>query len=174
MRALVVFESMFGNTEQVARAIAVGIAETMDVQVVGVSGAEVPADGAPLLVVGAPTHAFSLSRPLTRADANRQGAHSDPDLGLREWLERLGAGRHAEVAAAFDTRFRQGRHLPGSAARKAAKVLRHKGYRVAACESFYVEDTAGPLVVGELARATAWGRGLASRLPESSQGQPVA
>ena len=65
--------------------------------------------------------------------------------------------------ATFDTRVTTVRHLPGSAAKAAAKTARRHGYdRVGHPESFYVHDSEGPLLDGELARATAWGRDLAA------------
>jgi hypothetical protein len=68
------------------------------------------------------------------------------------------------AVATFDTRVDTVRHLPGSAAKKAAKeVRRHHLGRVVASESFYVGDTQGPLLDGELARARAWGEELVSR-----------
>ena len=80
MKALVVYESMFGNTEEVARAVAEGVGETMDVSLHEVSTAPAPiTDLVDLVVVGGPTHAFSLSRPSTRADAIDKGA--DPGRG---------------------------------------------------------------------------------------------
>jgi hypothetical protein len=162
--ALVVYESMFGNTEQVARAVARGIRDVVDADVREVS--EVPDGVDPtvdLLVVGAPTHAFGLSRPSTRADAVRQGAEQDDERrGLREWLEQLPQSGGDGAVAAFDTRVRRVRHLPGSAARGAVKILRAHGYRATASHSFYVEDVSGPLLPGELDRAAAWGREIAS------------
>ena len=126
MKALVVYESMFG------------------------------------IVVGGPTHAFSLSRPATRASAIEQGAtHGRKELGLREWLGHLGRGAHSELVAVFDTRVDKARRLPGSAATKAAKAAHALGYAPAGKNSFYVRDTAGPLLPGELARAKAWGAHLA-------------
>ena len=72
MRALVVYESMFGNTEAVARAVADGLAEMHDVDLREVSQAPTEVIGrVDLIVVGGPTHAFSLSRPATRASAVR-------------------------------------------------------------------------------------------------------
>jgi len=158
MKALVVFESMWGNTEQVARAVAGGLQSTGPVEVLDVSG-EVPDDlsGIDLLVVGGPTHAFSMSRPTTRDDAVNRGAPSGhAKRGIREWLDGLPA---ADLAVAtFDTRVGKVRHLPGSAAKKAAKeVRRHHLGRVVDTESFYVDDMEGPLVDGELDRARAWG-----------------
>lgn len=159
MKTLVVVESAFGNTRSVADAIAEGVGEATVVDV-READALPPCD---LLVVGGPTHAFGMSRPSTRDEATKQGGHGgDADaVGLREWLDGL-AVRPGQAAAAFDTRVTRVRHLPGSAARKAAKALGRRGCQmVAPAESFYVEDVAGPLAEGELARARDWGRELA-------------
>jgi hypothetical protein len=165
MKALVVYESMFGNTEQVGRAIADGLSTQVVTQALPVrrASAEVVADH-DLLVVGGPTHAFSMSRPKTREEAQRQGARPADAVdgqGIREWLDALPTHLHNSLGAAFDTRVAKVRHLPGSAAKKADKVLhRHGLSHLAAPESFYVEDTDGPLLEGELARAEAWGEQL--------------
>ena len=163
MRALVVYESMFGNTENVARAIAAGLAEQLQVEVPAVS--HTPAtltEAVDLLIVGGPTHAFSMSRPSTREQALEQGAtRNEPNTGLREWLAGLGEGVPVEAVAVFDTRVARARLLPGSAAKKAAKVVRALGYVAAGRKSFWVEDSEGPLLPGELAQATRWGRELA-------------
>jgi hypothetical protein len=64
--------------------------------------------------------------------------------------------------ATFDTRVAMVRQLPGSAAKAAAKqVRRHHLGKLVAVESFYVADTAGPLLEGELVRAEGWGSTLA-------------
>jgi len=160
MKALVVYESMFGNTEHVARAVASGLARHLDVEVLDVTEAPHEIDQLlDLIVVGGPTHAFSMTRPSTREDAVRQGAtHGSPTRGIREWLEHQHAGPHSELVATFDTRVAKVRHLPGSAARKAAHVAHKVGYGPAASPiSFYVVDTDGPLLEGELARAEEWG-----------------
>lgn len=162
MKARVVFESMWGNTEEVAWAVARGLGEGLDVEVLDVSG-EMPSDLADidLLVVGGPTHAFSMSRASTREDAVHKGAPAGHEQrGIREWLETLPESGHIAVAT-FDTKVEKVRRLPGSAAKRAAKeVRRHHLGRVVDEESFYVEDMDGPLVEGELARAQAWGAGL--------------
>lgn len=160
MRALVVYESMFGNTEQVARQVADGLAGHGDVEVREVSEAPAqPDERLDLVVLGGPTHAFSMSRVSTREDAHRQGAtHGEVSGGLREWLAGLASGSHHPSVAAFDTRVTKVRRIPGSAARKAARVARQLGYPVSEPpESFYVLDTDGPLADGELERARAWG-----------------
>lgn len=166
MKAFVVYESLWGNTEEIARAVATGLAETVDVEVADVATLPtVPGDVA-LLVAGGPTHAFSLSRPTTRADAVTQGAtHRPGPVGLREWLGRLPTDGDHPVVATFDTRVDKVRRLPGSAARKAARLVRQRGYRLARpARSFYVSDAAGPLLDGEVQQATAWGRELAAQL----------
>jgi hypothetical protein len=88
-RALVVFESMFGNTELVARAVAVGLAEHTDVDVVRARPGVMPRDDVDLVVVGGPTHAFGLTRRSTRVSAGQQGADevAAQGTGLREWLD---------------------------------------------------------------------------------------
>lgn len=170
MSALVVFESMFGSTRDVAEAVAQGIGEHLPVRCVEVSAWAArrarTGDGAlppevTLLVVGAPTHAFSLSRPSTRADAAGQAGGSlvTAGAGLREWLAALDLPPGLAVAA-FDTKVAKS-HLPGSAAAAAEKRLRHLGGRpVARHRSFWVAGTTEGLLPGELDAARAWGRTL--------------
>ena len=167
MRALVVYESMFGNTELVARQVADGLKGYGDVEVREVSEAPPePDEQLDIVVLGGPTHAFSLSRASTREDAHRQGAtHGEVTRGLREWLDGLHEGSHHPCVAAFDTRVTKVRRIPGSAARKAAKLAGRLGYPVAEQpESFFVEDTDGPLAAGELERARAWGTLIGAHL----------
>lgn len=165
MKAVVVFESMFGNSEQVARAIARGLEEYAEVVVRDVAHAPAGELAADLLVVGGPTHAFSMTRPTTREDAIRQGARQGlADRGLREWLQELPADLHGLPTAAFDTRVTRVRRLPGSAARSAARALRRRHARlVVAPESFFVEDVSGPLAPEEVERAEQWGRDVGAR-----------
>jgi hypothetical protein len=170
----VVYESMFGNTKSVAEAVAEGLREWAWVEVHPVD--VVPPDliGVDLLVVGGPTHAFGLSRPSTRADAQRQ-AGSRPVLstrGIREWLDSLDRDSHVPPFAFFDTRVNRPR-VPGSAARRAAAVVRHQhGKVVTRPVSFWVTGTQGPLVDSELERARQWGRSL-SAVVGPGLGRPV-
>jgi len=176
MKALVVYESMFGNTEEVARAVAAGLGDRMQVELRDVAGAPSPiTDLLDLIVVGGPTHAFSMSKPATRAEAIRQGAERGrEEVGLREWLAGLTRGPHSETVATFDTRAEQVRHLPGSAAKKASRLVDRLGYEVIGRESFYVSGSSGPLESGELARAEAWGRHLAMEMALRSVGETPA
>ena len=162
MSAVVVVESSFGNSRQVAEAIAAGLgpAEVVEVDAAPTTfGPEVD-----LVVIGGPTHAFGMSRSSTRSDAAKQGG-SAAARGIREWLDELQPSPRLAVAT-FDTRVTKARRLPGSAARGVARAARKRGLRlVTEPVSFYVRDVAGPLEDGELDRARTWGerlgRGLA-------------
>jgi hypothetical protein len=165
-RALVVVESMFGNTAAVAAALAQGLAEETSVEVVPAASAPPLDEEIDLVVVGAPTHLFSMPRPVTREDARQQGALAvEPSRGLREWIAELPAGPHHPRVVTFDTRMTRTRRMPGSAARASAGDLRAKGFApLATSTSFHVDDVLGPLAEGELDRARAWGTRMGSVL----------
>ncbi|NEW37662.1 hypothetical protein GV794_05150 [Nocardia cyriacigeorgica] len=165
MRARVVYESMYGNTADVARAIAEGLREHATVEVLDVASAE-RASTLPLvdlLVVGGPTHAFGLSRPSTRADAaTRSGDAVTVDIGIREWLDTIEPVTAGSLAAAFGTKVAKPPWLPGSAARGTGKRLRKLGYQLVDHPmDFLVDGMTGPLTEGELGRALQWGQRLA-------------
>jgi hypothetical protein len=167
MRALVVFESIFGNTEALAEAVADGLRGAgADVELVraGVDG-DHALHGVDLLVLAAPTHTLSMSRPASRAQAVQDGGNAAAaTTGVREWLERRDPDTedgHHPLLAVFDTKARVARHWPGSAAGAAARALRHDSFTVVARTSFYVEGVEGPLLPGELDRARGWGAELA-------------
>lgn len=168
MQVLLVYESMFGNTALVARAVADGMRERVHVRLAEV-GTMPEVSGVDAIVVGAPTHAFGLSRPSTRRDAAGKGAVTLPDRpGVREWLATI--PRSPLPVAVFDTVVARPMLL-GSAADKAAKALRKAGYRlVGAPENFRVTDTAGPLRDGELDRARRWGEQLAATVAPQRTG----
>jgi len=165
LRALVVHESMFGNTAAIARCVAEGLVDgDVDVTVLHVHDVTgVDPSGFDLLVVGGPTHAFSLSRQATREDAVRRGA--PPDVaegnGLREWIATLAPG-HDHLLATFDTRVSKVRFLPEAASRSAARLITRRGFvLVSRPTGFLVADVQGDLLDGETERAVAWGRSLA-------------
>lgn len=160
MTALVVYETSFGNTATIARAIADGIAQHVPVRIVSVEDPDAAqADDDRLVVVGGPTHAFGMSRLKTRRAA--QERHDDlpqDHPGIRDWLDDLPPARPDRLYAAFDTRVASVRHLPGSAAHGAERVLQRRGHTTAVhAESFYVSDVEGPLLPGEEDRAREWG-----------------
>ena len=152
MRALVVYESMYGNTHQVAEAIGTGLETAYEVSVVPVSHAD-PAllDAADLVVVGGPTHIHGMSRPGTRKGAVEAAAkpmsplHVEPDAlspGLREWFGSL--DRYRVKAAAFDTRLHGPAALTGRASKGIANLLRKHGFEVIAPSGEFPGDQAGP------------------------------
>jgi hypothetical protein len=106
-RALVIFESMFGNTRTIAEAVAEGLASRFvtDLTEVSLAPTCIP-DDVSLVVAGGPTHAFGLTRPRTRADAatRADGPILSPANCLRGWLETAEQPRSGVNAAAFDTR----------------------------------------------------------------------
>jgi hypothetical protein len=173
--ALIVYESMFGGTRRVAEAIADGLSPSTRCTVTEVGDAPtVVGPDVDLLVIGAPTHAFGMSTPDTRHEA--QSETSQPvisrELGVREWLAALVVLAPHTRTAAFDTRVKQ-RWVPGSAAHKIARALTHKGLSpVQEPISFRVEGKTGPLVDGELARARQWGDVLGHRLSDAPA-QPI-
>ncbi|MBO3101207.1 flavodoxin family protein [Cellulomonas fengjieae] len=169
VRALVIYESWFGNTANIARAVWEGMCTRVpDTSVMEVGAAPVGLPGdLELLVVGGPTQAFGMSRASTRADARQWAGMADngPTVGVREWLASLKPPARQVHAATFDTRIHSP-HVPGSAAVGAWRALRRAGFDVAAeAESFWVLGTTGPLRDGELERARSWGVSITSLLP---------
>lgn len=122
-----------------------------------------------LLVVGGPTHAFSMPRPSTREGAVTQhGAEiADTTRGLHEWLDTVRIAGGDTRAAAFDTRSDHPRLLVklDHAARTEEKLLRGLGLTILApAEHFFVTGVTGPLAAGEEDRARRWGAALAQAL----------
>jgi hypothetical protein len=164
-RAVVVYESVFGDAKQIALAVAEGLATRLPVDVVSAREAptQVPAD-VRMLVVGGPNHAFSMPRKSTREGAVKDHGAEIPDtrFGLHEWLDAVQLPR-AISAAAFDTRMDRPTLITklDHAAKTEEKLLRRLGATLAApAEHFFVTDTKGPLVDGEVDRARRWGQAL--------------
>lgn len=151
MKALVIYDSVFGNTEKIARAIGKGLESKMDVEILRISDVkpeQLP--GVELLIVGSPTRKFSPTAATTNL------IKKIPTNGLK-----------SVRAAAFDTRISvtdiNSRFLNfmvklfGYAAEPVANRLRKKGAElIASPEGFIVNDTEGPLKDGELERAADW------------------
>lgn len=169
MKTLVVFESMFGNTRHVAEAVSDGLRRSIPTEVLWVRDAgDVDLSDVSLLVVGAPTHAWSLSRARTRESAATYATdHGDHLLesashgpGVREWLHGL-PRQHNCRAVAFDTRFDKPILLTGSAARSIQRRLHAARFgSFGESKSFLVTGTAGPLAFGEIERAREWGEAM--------------
>ena len=168
MKAVVVYESMYGNTHLIANAIGEGLRRHGEAVVVPVGEADrALLDGADVVVVGGPTHAHGMSRAGTRRGAvaaARKPASPlviDDDAegeGLREWFGAL--GELPTNAAAFDTRF----DLPAAFTGRASKGIEHKLHHHGATlisepRSFFVakDDHLKP---DEEAKARDWGARL--------------
>jgi hypothetical protein len=161
MKALVVFESFWGNTAAVGKAIAQGIGEgAVALPIADARGAAL--EGVDLIVAGSPLLGFSLPTEQMRStiSSNLGPGAPKPDVSgpsMREWLESLPSD--TARFATFETRIWWS---PGSAAKTIAETLAAKGYRPAApSEKFIVGGKYGPLKAGEVERARAWGATLA-------------
>lgn len=164
MRALVVYESMYGNTHMVAISIAAGLRTTHDVTLVPVSRVtrELVAE-ADLLIAGGPTHMHGMSTAGSRRSAaesaRKQGSDltMDPDAdgpGIRGWLGGLDSG--SGLAVAFDTRLRGLPLVTGRASQGISKLLQRHGYRMLAAPESFLVSKQNVLLGGEAARASAW------------------
>ncbi len=164
MKALVVYDSFFGNTENIAQAIGQALAalsaqgEVETCRVGSVTPQQLA--GVQLLVVGSPTRGFRPSEPTVK------------------FLSSIPAGSLKGVKlAAFDTRMRLEDFnspvlnfvfklkLGNYAANVIAAALKKSGGELAQPpEGFFVKASEGPLRDGELERAEAWGRQVQARL----------
>jgi flavodoxin I len=146
MKALIVYDSVYGNTEKIARAIAEAITPSNEVKVLRAGEAN-PSELASinLLIVGSPTHG---GRPMPTV---QDLLNKDPKLSLK-----------GVNVAAFDTRSQTKlARVFGSAAGRIADNLKKKGGTlIASPEGFLVTGTKGPLKEGELERAAGWAKGI--------------
>jgi menaquinone-dependent protoporphyrinogen IX oxidase len=157
--AVVVYDSVHGNTRRIAEAVAEGVRDGGPVQLVAAADAD-PARlrDARAVVLGCPTHAFSFSP------------------AMKAFVAGLAPGTLAGVpVAVFDTRFEVD-EMPSWVLRLVVRAIGRRAWaatglrRVAARAGatdlgepvgFIVRDTEGPLADGEIDRARAWGRTLA-------------
>lgn len=154
MKALVVYDSFFGNTEKVAQAVGAALGGPPDVEVHRVSEVKPEqVSGFSCLIVASPTRGFRAS-PLIQTFLNDIPA--DALRGVK--------------VAAFDTRIAL-EEMPwflrfiakraGYADKSIVAALTKKGGElVVPGEGFFVKESEGPLVEGELERAAEWARRL--------------
>ena len=148
MKILVVYDSVYGNTVQIARAIGGAIAGNAKVLHAGEAGT-IELEGVDLLIIGAPT----------------QGGR--PTTAMQDFLKTVSEPviRDMKIAT-FDTRVSaKWVGIFGYAAGRIAKALRKMGgVLVADPEPFFVDGTEGPLKEGEVERAAAWAQDLIKNL----------
>lgn len=164
MKAVVVYESHWGNTEAIARAVAAGFGPEAEALTTDQASVEAVRD-ADLVVAGAPLIAFSLPSDKMRSGiaAESSKAPTAPDLShpsLSSWLDHLPRG-HGR-SASFETRMRWS---PGGATGAIDRGLEGAGYRsVGKGRRFVVKGKYGPLRDGEIELARQWGAELAEIL----------
>ena len=166
MKSIVVYESLWGNTAAVARAIAEGLGP--GARALSTAEAAGPAlAGADLIVVGSPVIGFRApsDKTLESIRAN-PGAEPRPDLSqpsMAAWLHSLPRGKGH--GAAFETGIWWS---PGGAKGSIQRGLEQAGYvPIAKPKRFVVKGKKGPLREGELERAHEWGAQLAKTLAEA-------
>jgi flavodoxin len=141
MNTLVIYESEFGNTARIARAIATVLAGQGATRLESIYHVEHHVlEGVDLLVLGSPT----------------QNHEATPDM--LAWLDRVppGALRKLPVAV-FDTRYHLPQLFSGSAAQVIGQAVQHLGGTlIVPPESFFVLEREGPLEAGEVERAVSW------------------
>jgi flavodoxin len=170
MKAVVVYESLWGNTAAIARAVAEGFGPDARALTTDEATGRVVAE-ADVIVAGAPVIGFSLANERARENIAMQeiGAPTPPDTShpsLRHWLAELPAGD--KPVATFETRI-------WWSLRGATGTIEHgfrrAGYRtIAKGEKFIVDGKYGPLREGEVERAREWGKELALAAERSKQG----
>ena len=164
MKAIVVYESLWGNTAALARAIAEGIGGGTRAVSTGEAGAEALA-GVDLIVAGAPVLGFRLPTEEMRRSVltTERRAPKPADLShpsMRAWLDTVPAGRCS--FAAFESGLWWS---PGGATKSIAEKMAAAGYsEVVKGRRFVVRGRYGPLRDGELDKARSWGAELARTL----------
>ena len=151
MKALVIYDTYFGNTEKIAQAIGEALKNKGEAKVVNVTqtGAA-DFNGVDLLIIGSPTRAFSATK------------------SINSFIKKLDKNKYSDLQiAVFDTRadittvdskfleFMEKR--AGYATDSMLKLLQKQGMQVADdTEGFFVDESEGPLKDGETDRAAAW------------------
>ncbi len=150
MKALIVYDSQYGNTERVARCIASTLSEfgaARAVRIGHIHPSEV--QGVDLLILGCPT----------------QGMRQTP--GMQAFIASIPRELLSDLTiACFDTRFR-GSFWMLSAAPAMAKQFKTRGVELLVQpESFYVNSmkSEGPLLAGEIKRAASWAHMLSEKI----------
>jgi flavodoxin len=129
MKVLIVYDSLYGNTEKIARAIAGAFNTSDEVKVVRPGESDLsqlePVD---LFIVGSPTHAGRATKP------------------IQEYLEKIPSSALKNIrVASFDTRLKTAIvKIFGFAANRIAGVLQKKGGQLAAPpQPFIVKSVKG-------------------------------
>jgi flavodoxin len=157
MNTLVLYDSQYGDTQRIARAIADKLAEFGEARALRLDPRQpLQLQGVDLFILGCPTQGW---RPTPAIQSFLEETSSEELRGL--------------VGACFDTRFRLPRFMTGSASKVMAGKLREKGVSLLVePESFFVKGTEGPLREGELERASTWARQIVDEVEASRPASP--
>ncbi|MDD5700495.1 MAG: flavodoxin domain-containing protein [Dehalococcoidales bacterium] len=156
LKIILVYDTAYGNTEKIARAVADGMASTGEVRLVRADKIQVnELKGADLIMIGSPTQGF---RPLAPVQKLLEDIPVNSLKGIKAAaFDTRIAGEEAKGAGRFIAR------IGGYAASRIAGALKRKGLDlIAEPEGFNVNDTKGPLGQGELERAAEWGKKVAA------------
>ena len=155
MKVLVLYDSVFGNTEQIANAMGQAVGSAAEVQVKRIDSVDAQElNGLDLLIVGSPTRGFRPTEPITQF---LKGLPQNSLKGIK--------------TAAFDTRVSVQDvnnailsfmvKIFGYAAEPINKgLLRKGGIQSAEPQGYVVKESEGPLKEGELERAASWATSL--------------
>lgn len=161
LRALVVFASLVGDTDAIARAVADGLD---DFDAVVVEARDIDPDeatGFDLIVTGEPSHMFGVGIEHLEGVLEVDERH----VSMKAWLANLPVAHARQFCACFDTSTRSDTYSGESASVDSIRVLHDFGYAALSRQTFHVASIGGPLIVGELDRARAWAHSLAVRIP---------
>lgn len=148
MKTLIVYDSLYGNTEKIAQAIGENLALAKDKIISAKKLKNEDLKDIELLIMGSPTHAGQPTPTLKNVIANI------PENSLK----------NINVMT-FDTSiksqdknflFKTFINMLGYAAKRTAKMLQDKGATIVGSETFFVKDKEGPLEEGEIKRAQDW------------------
>lgn len=175
MRAVVVYESVYGVTHHIAEVVATALAEQPGLEAEVLAPDEAGPEqlgGVDLLVVGGPTHIHGMARASTKQRAAKaeeiKRAKGMPAVDideqafgetLRDWFDDLADGEG--WAASFDTRLDGRAAMTGRASKGIARRLRRHGRSLIVPPESFLVDTKSALIDGEEERARAWGQALA-------------
>jgi flavodoxin len=146
MKALIVYDSIYGNTEKIAEAMTGAITPSDEAKVLRAGEAN-PAEleSLDLLIVGSPTHA------------------GRPTAAVQDFLNKVTQESLKGIkVAAFDTRVTSkfAKIFGNAAGRIAGHLTKKGGVLIASPENFFVTGREGPLKEGELERAAGWAKGI--------------
>jgi len=157
MKLIIVYDTIYGNTQRIAEAIKEGLGSGHESELVRVEEAKTDMiENTDVLIVGSPTHGGWFSE------------------SVKTFLDTLSAESLRGIyASSFDTSIpsedqkfliKSLTKLFGNAAPRISKELRQKGATVIGSEIFFVLGRKGPIKEGEIERAREWAAGLMEKI----------